>query len=91
MFATAQGSILGPVLFLIFCNDIYLNIAYSKLILFVDDATIYCSHKNDNYLHQIIELDIISLMDWFSANKFSLNLLKTVIMPLHNNKKLVEY
>ena len=73
-YGTAQGSILGPLLFLIFCNDIYLNMMYSKLILFADDTTIYCSHENDNYLHQIIEQDIISLMDWFNVNKLSLNL-----------------
>ena len=45
-YGMAQGSILGPLLFLIFCNDIYLNTTYSKLILFVDDTTIYCSHEN---------------------------------------------
>ena len=60
---------------------------YSKLILFADDTTIYCSHGNDNYLHQIIEQDIISLMDWFNINTLSLNLLKTVSMSFHNNKK----
>ena len=87
-YGTAQGSILGPLLFLIFCHDIYLNITYSKLILFADDTTIYCSHENDNYLHQIIEQDIISLMDWFNTNKLSINLLKTVSMSFHNNKKI---
>ena len=82
-----DGSILGPLLFLIFCKDIYLNITYSKLILFADDTTIYCSHENDNYLHQIIEQDITSLLDWFNANKLSLNLLIIVSMSYYNNKK----
>ena len=87
-YGTVQGSILGPLLFLIFCNDIYLNIAYSKPIPFADDTTIYCSHENDNYLHQIIEQDIMSLMGWFNTNKLSLNLWKTVSMSFHNNKKI---
>ena len=86
-YGTAQGSILGPLLLSLFCNDIYLNITYSKPILFAHDTTIYCSHENDNYVHQIIEQVIISLMDWFNANKLSLNLLKTVSMSFHNNKK----
>ena len=88
-YGTAQWSILGPLLFKIFCNDIYLNITYNKLILFADDTTIYCSHENDKYLHQIIEQDITSLTDWFVANKLSLNLSKTVSMSFHNNKKII--
>ena len=46
----------------------------------------YCSHENDDYLCQIIEQDIVSLMDWFNAHKFSLNPLKTVSMSFLNNK-----
>ena len=88
-YGAAQGSTLGPLLFLIFCNDIYLNDTYSKLILFTDDTTIYCSHENDKYLHQIIEQDITSLIDWFIANKLSLNLSKLVSMSFHNNKKII--
>ena len=83
-----DGSILGPLLFLIFCKDIYLNITYSKCILFADDTATYCRHENENYLHQIIEQDITSLLDWFNANKLSLNLLITVSMSFHNNKKI---
>ena len=56
--------------------------------MFADDTTIYCSHENDNYPYQIIEQDITSLTDWFNANKFSLNLLKTVSMSFDNNKKI---
>ena len=43
-YGTVQGSFLGPLLFNIFCNDIYLNVKYCNLILFADDTTLYASH-----------------------------------------------
>ena len=43
---TLQGSCLGPLIFLLFCNDLYLNLELCKGILFADDMTIYNSHHN---------------------------------------------
>ena len=49
-YGTAEGSCLGPLLFLIFCNDIYEVVEQCKLILFADDTTVFYSHKIINYL-----------------------------------------
>ena len=45
-YGTPQGSCLGPLLFLLFTNDLYLNIEHCSAILFADDTTLYKSHRN---------------------------------------------
>ena len=79
-FGTAQGSCLGPLLFVIFCNDIYQLPIFGKLILFADDTTLIESHKNKKFLLYALRHDMTLLMDWFVANNLTLNLTKTVAM-----------
>ena len=79
-FGTAQGSCLGPLLFLLFCNDIHLLPLYSQLILFADDTTLFNSHKSERYLEYMLNQDLEILFDWFRANQLSINFEKTVMM-----------
>lgn len=79
-YGTPQGSCLGPLLFLIFTNDLYRQIENSMCLLFADDTTLYQSHRNIKYLAWEIEQDLIKLNDWFKANKLTLNLSKTNFM-----------
>ena len=76
-YGTVQGSCLGPLLFNIFCNDIYYNVDYCNLILFADDTTLYTNHRNSTYLNYILQHDFDKLEKWFRANRLSLNLNKT--------------
>ena len=84
---TPQGSCLGPLLFLIFCNDLHLNLIFCNSILFADDTTLYCSHKNLNYLKWCIEQDLSSISDWFRANKLTLNVAKSECVIFGPNRK----
>ena len=45
-YGTPQGSCLGPLLFLIFTNDLYRNLENCSAILFADDTTVYKGHRN---------------------------------------------
>ena len=75
-YGTAQGSCLGPLLFILYMNDIYLLPTYCKVILFADDTTLYNCHRKMQFLKYMIEHDIGMLIDWFKANQLSLNIKK---------------
>ena len=85
-YGTAQGSCLGPLLFIIFCNDIQQLPLIGSLILFADDTMLSHSHKNINYLEFALKHDMGLLLDWFHANKLTLNLNKTVMMQFWPGK-----
>ena len=77
-YGTPQGSCLGPLIFIIFTNDLYRQIEHSSSLLFADDTTLYKSHRNLKYLTWCLEDDLKRLVDWFSSNKLTLNIDKTV-------------
>ena len=79
-YGVPQGSCLGPLLFLIYCNDLPLNLSMCNSILFADDVTVYKSHENLRYLKWCLEFELSQLLDWFNANKLTLNLSKSVCM-----------
>ena len=71
-----QGLCLGPLLFLIYTNDLHRNLDSISCILF-DDTTLYFNHTNLVYLQFCIEHDLGKIIDWFKANGLTLNLDKT--------------
>ena len=77
-YGTPQGSCLGPLIFIIFTNDIHKQLQHCKSLLFADDTTIYKSHRNLQYLTWCIEDDMRRITTWFRINKLTLNLDKTV-------------
>ena len=77
-YGAAQGSCLGPLLFIIFMNDLTQLPLYSNIILFADDTTVFYSHKSEKFLKYALEHDLNIMGDWFKANKLSLNLDKTI-------------
>ena len=84
-YGTVQGSCLGPLLFIIFMNDIHLLPLYSNVILFADNTTIFNSHKFQKFLKYSLEHDLNLMIDWFKANKLSLNLSKMIRIKFWDN------
>ena len=89
-YGTLQGSCLGPLLFLIFINDLPINNQNGTSILFADDTTLLHSHCDINILKCIVEEDLNRLMDWFMANKLTLNLSKIEIVLFSPQNKQQE-
>ena len=68
-----QGAILGPLVFNIFLNDIFLFIAKCRLCNYADDNTLYKSGKNMQKIKNDLEIDVMILHKWFHGNHMILN------------------
>lgn len=75
-----QGSILGPLLFSIFINDLPRIFKQSSVHLYADDTVIYFSHKNVNNIQTILNTELKTLDDWMHKNNLLVNYTKTVSM-----------
>ena len=75
-----QGSILGPLFFLVYINDLSSAIKRSQLKLFADDTTIYYSSKNVIALQNVIQQDLLNVAQWCDSNALTINMNKTKLM-----------
>ena len=64
-----QGSILGPLLFIVYFNDAANTIVNSKILMYADDTVLFCSHKDINTVHQCLEDDFRLLSQWLKDNE----------------------
>ena len=77
-----QGSILGPLLFILYVNDIINTSNVLDFILFADDTTILYSNKDIRSKFGLINNELKEVSNWFRANKLSVNATKTNYMVL---------
>jgi hypothetical protein len=82
-----QGSILGPLLFLIYVNDME-AVVRNKLLLYADDSGILVSGKDIQYITSQLTDDLTSISKWLTDNKLSLHLGKTESILFASKPKL---
>ena len=77
-----QGSILGPLLFLLYLNDLHNSTALDS-ITFADDTNPFYEHKDLKILFSLVNQELQKTNEWFEANKLSLNVGKTKYSLFH--------
>ena len=82
-----QGSVLGPLLFLLYINDIYNFSKELNLCLFAHDTSISFANKNLDFMEQTVNSQLTKVSEWLLANKLSLNVSKSNF-PLISQRKV---
>ena len=88
-YGVPQGSILGPLLFLIYINDLHKSIKYSTVHHFADDTNLLVVGKDIVKIQKLINRDLKLLSTWLRANKISLNASKTELIIFRDPRKKI--
>ena len=82
-----QGSCLGPLLFLVYINDLPRGVNNSTTSMYADDMSLCLQSKDLSQLNEALNEDLSHLDTWFTSNKLSLNVAKTQSMLVSTKAK----
>ena len=84
-----QGSVFGPLLFLLYINDLCSDSKAFDIHLFADDTNLFCTHKNMLSLEHLVNQNIKNVTVWFNCSKLLLILIKqTLLFSIHHRRRM---
>ena len=86
-----QDSVLGPLLFLLYVNDIHKSSDKLAFYLFADDTNLLCADKNLRTLELVVNLEFHKVYDWLTAYKLTLNVKNSNFTIFHPHQKKIYY
>ena len=91
LFGFPQVSVLGPLLFLIYVNDIYRVSSKLNFFLFADDTNILYANNNLKSLESVVNEELRKVCEWLNTNKLSLNTSKSNFVIFHPFQRKPDY
>ena len=85
-----QGSVLGPVPFLLYVNDMHRSSNQMRIVYFADDTTVFASDSDINNVHASVNRELVGVDYWLKTNRRSLNVSKTWYMIISNHKNALD-
>ena len=86
----AQGSVLDPVLILLYINDMYRSSNQMRFVHFADDTTVFASDSDINNVYATVNRELVGVDNWLKAKRLFLNMIKISYMIISNQKYAVE-
>ena len=85
-----QGSVQGPLLFLIFMNDLPNYVKQSKVVLYADNTALFFVNKDVKTIEHVLQEELNSLSNWFRENGLIVNCSKTNVMVFGTSQHLAK-
>ena len=86
-----QGSTIGPVMFIVYINDLPAVLNHCNTIMYADDTVMYCAHNDNKVVRKKLQADLCKVQKWCSDNKLTLNVKKTKLMTFMSDYKRKRY
>ena len=86
-----QGSVLGPLLFLVYINGIQSELQHSKMTMFADDMAFYCHESSPTNLQSKLNADLATITSWLHDNNLTLNVTKSKFMVVGGRNELTQF